>query len=600
MSAPSRRPAQWARMSFDYPLGSSLSGFTSIPEAISPTPASVKWAKDSPSRPTTSWRKTRTFFLFLVAIGALVAFWKVGREEEAATRTIAVNLEEDGDASFRFATPVPALDPYEKHPIHDLMKNARKRWQKKLGKQSATLGAAVAEYRKRYRRDPPPGFQMWFDFARRNNVQLVDEFDSINHDIAPFFSLPPAELRKRIALLEKTSENHSFLRIRQGKLLPWTGAKWRDILCDFFVSEIEEFVRLLPDLDIPLYLHDGPFHFIDAEAKQGYLAAAEAGDYADESALPVGGKTPYVRVPHVEAERLLTQPHSCTRWRERSRTCPLDSPMRKNEMGLENRVTENGPSFIYNLNPENEIPFSAKPHHKVIWRGSPDGVFVGQELNWRTSHRFRAIYLTNSNDSVDFRKLRLTKKDFWGREYQVDQEETLASLNERYMNVRATHKAVQCEEELCKHVDEVIDFAERASLEEMADHRFVLDIDGNAYSARFRTHLESNQVPLKSTRYPEWYSDRIEPWLHYVPLREDYSDLYNILAFYTGDLSPERVGNHDELAEEIAVAGKEWAAKFWRPEDTKAYIFRLLLEYARLMDPAREEPSKSWPHVPVL
>lgn len=68
------------------------------------------------------------------------------------------------------------------------------------------------------------------------------------------------------------------MRVRNGaQVLPWTGAKWRDLLPDFFISEMAEFVSLLPDLDIPLFLHDGPFNYLDAEAKEGYLAAARAG-----------------------------------------------------------------------------------------------------------------------------------------------------------------------------------------------------------------------------------------------------------------------------------------------------------------------------------
>lgn len=39
-----------------------------------------------------------------------------------------------------------------------------------------------------------------------------------------------------------------------------------------------------------------------------------------------------------------------------------------------------------------------------------------------------------------------------------------------------------------------------------------------SYSARFRAHLASNQVPFKSTIYPEWYEGRIQPWVHYVSL----------------------------------------------------------------------------------
>jgi len=50
----------------------------------------------------------------------------------------------------------------------------------------------------------------------------------------------------------------------------------------------------------------------------------------------------------------------------------------------------------------------------------------------------------------------------------------------------------------------------------------------------------------------------------------DYSDLYNVLAFFDGGLGPDREGHHDLLANEIAVAGADWAAKHWRVVDMKA------------------------------
>lgn len=93
----------------------------------------------------------------------------------------------------------------------------------------------------------------------------------------------------------------------------------------------------------------------------------------------------------------------------------------------------------------------------------------------------------------------------------------------------------------------------------------------------------------------------------------DYADLYDTLAFFDGGLDPARTGHHDDLAEEIAMTGSEWAKKFWRIEDMRAckslYLssaslrspfsradlglpvtdtLRLLLEWARAFDPARE------------
>ena len=66
------------------------------------------------------------------------------------------------------------------------------------------------------------------------------------------------------------------------------------------------------------------------------------------------------------------------------------------------------------------------------------------------------------------------------------------------------------------------------------------------------------------------------------------SDLYNIMAFFDGGLDAARTGHHDHLAQEIAEAGRDWAETHWRHVDMQAYIFRLLLEWHRVLDPARD------------
>ena len=55
-----------------------------------------------------------------------------------------------------------------------------------------------------------------------------------------------------------------------------------------------------------------------------------------------------------------------------------------------------------------------------------------------------------------------------------------------------------------------------------------------------------------------------------VPVRQDYADLYNILAFFDGGLGPTREGHHDNLAENIAEAGRDWAYRYWRRVDMQA------------------------------
>ena len=57
----------------------------------------------------------------------------------------------------------------------------------------------------------------------------------------------------------------------------------------------------------------------------------------------------------------------------------------------------------------------------------------------------------------------------------------------------------------------------------------------------------------------------------------DYSDIYPIMAFFAG--SPDgRTRGNDDLAEQIAEQGKQFAEEHWRWEDMQAYMLRLLLE----------------------
>lgn len=167
MTAPSRRPARWARMSFDYAIGR-----TPV-VASSPTPASVQWA--SPVIPSPQHAATvhihsfhrlpriRTVLLTLVVVG-LVVFGKPGvsLEQRRAGRASATVPEEE---TYRYATPSPELDPYEPHPIHGLVADARRKWDAKVARQSTTLNEASDEYRRRYSREPPPGFDKWYFFG---------------------------------------------------------------------------------------------------------------------------------------------------------------------------------------------------------------------------------------------------------------------------------------------------------------------------------------------------------------------------------------------------------------------------------------------------
>ena len=107
-------------------------------------------------------------------------------------------------------------------------------------------------------------------------------------------------------------------------------------------------------------------------------------------------------------------------------------------------------------------------------------------------------------------------------------------------------------------MSKLIHFADTMGLDESYKYKYLVDIDGNGWSGRFHRLMSTKSMVLKTTLFPEWYSERVMPWVHYVPLKVDYTDLYDILGFFIGVPGTTDTA-HDALAEKIATAGKAWA-----------------------------------------
>ena len=68
--------------------------------------------------------------------------------------------------------------------------------------------------------------------------------------------------------------------------------------------------------------------------------------------------------------------------------------------------------------------------------------------------------------------------------------------------------------------------AEFMSFEEQMKHKYIIHIDGHVAAFRLAKELNSGSVILKQdSEYKMWYSDLLEPYKHYVPIKRDLSDL---------------------------------------------------------------------------
>ncbi|KAG6041810.1 hypothetical protein E4U41_001554 [Claviceps citrina] len=107
--------------------------------------------------------------------------------------------------------------------------------------------------------------------------------------------------------------------------------------------------------------------------------------------------------------------------------------------------------------------------------------------------------------------------------------------------------------------------------------------------------LRSQSVPFISTIFQTWYSTRLTPWLHFVPVDTRYHALHATVLYFTGTANRAKMNGIDKYlkgrpgdAEWIAQQGQRWAARALRKEDREIYLFRLLLEWGRLIDDRRD------------
>ena len=117
----------------------------------------------------------------------------------------------------------------DRQPIITLMDKASVKFQDyTTAASSYTLRAAVNEYNHRYGRPPPPGFDIWFQFATEKGSQVIHEYDQIVEDLRPFWAIEPKVLRERIAHVAGNSWN-SFaqITIRDKKADIGVAPQWR-------------------------------------------------------------------------------------------------------------------------------------------------------------------------------------------------------------------------------------------------------------------------------------------------------------------------------------------------------------------------------------
>ena len=108
------------------------------------------------------------------------------------------------------------------------------------------------------------------------------------------------------------------------------------------------------------------------------------------------------------------------------------------------------------------------------------------------------------------------------------------------------------------------------SIEEQQKYMGILCIDGSGFATILGWALGSGSVPIVYSRYKMGFQYEMKPWVHYVPIKDDFSDLVininwifsnpekckeivvNALEFYKTKLDPEYVKSKGLISSKIA------------------------------------------------
>ncbi|TDL29204.1 hypothetical protein BD410DRAFT_8683 [Rickenella mellea] len=497
------------------------------------------------------------------------------------------------------------VNPQGPHPIYELMERSQRTWDSRLRRASRTLQDAVREYRRRYRRPPPKGFNHWWDYVVTHNIQLPDEYDSIHDQLEHYWAVKPADLAQLQQQWESHRDTYTVGKVTEGDPITVLGTSMtnetlqHDLnrLANGQLNLIKDVQQFIPPFRAIFTASDNPNQLTDHNIEAMANQAITEGTYIDIHHLPSvntdGWGAGCPPGSPLRAGARLMHPND--------KTFIYDQQLSMDVCRHPENVHLHGAFLQYNTTPVPEVtlvpqfsPCTTKLHRditvpsldgwtgdvdnvsweekvddRLLWRGPPSDVYHSPDTTWVTSHRPRLVNHTNTRDGV---QTFLPPTNSSREPVGFGREVKSGDLNMATMDIGFTGDFAACASAACNVIRESFEVKDSLSPDTSALYKFVIDVDSHGFSTRFKRLMSSNSVVFRSTVYSHWFTERLAPWVHYVPVQIDYSDLHDAVIFFRGDINGE--GAHDQLARKIADAGKSWSETFWRKEDMTAYLFR--------------------------
>lgn len=207
--------------------------------------------------------------------------------------------------------------------------------------------------------------------------------------------------------------------------------------------------------------------------------------------------------------------------------------------------------------PSELVPWEDKVD-KVVFRGSASFSFAKD--NWHSNNRFRAAQLSDGHPDL------------------FDMGMTLVRPKAVPPITGDLHKSFYPQ----PSADDIlaasgIELASSMTFYEQSRYKYIIDINGGLGSSRRIAMLQTGSVPLLTES--SWFCthDRLlVPWVHYVPIAEDLSDLIQKVRWLRA---------HDDYARQIVENAAAFAQAYLTKQAAKEQLAAILERYSELQAP---------------
>ena len=184
-------------------------------------------------------------------------------------------------------------------------------------------------------------------------------------------------------------------------------------------------------------------------------------------------------------------------------------------------------------------PWHDRKDSFAVWRGGTTGGIYTVE-NWKSFRRSKLVLMSKDNPE--------------------------------YLDA----KFISCNECSPDAWEAIVSEVGHGEMIDVKTFKYVIDVDGNGWSSRFINHLAEGILIFKQeSEYNEFFIGLLTPWIHYVPIKSDLSDLIEHIQYAKA---------HDDEMREIAENAKSFANNFLFDNRFQLYTYYLLRNYASLFE----------------